>query len=200
MHSWMRLWLDEDKRLATAKFFMKKRLEYTLESWDKLGLVIADSTIRKLESTVKNAASVMQILSAEGEFAKSLYGILAKRYRLNFSREAGKGASNSVSDKVNGFLDHGNYIAYGYAGVALYALGISYALAVLHGKTRRGALVFDVADLVKDALVMPMAFDMGAKGRVKDQEFRIALIEHMQTEGVTDRMIDTMKLTIQNLV
>ncbi|STX45386.1 CRISPR-associated endonuclease Cas1, subtype I-F/YPEST [Legionella gratiana] len=28
----------------------------------------------------------------------------------------------------------------------------------MHGKTRRGALVFDVADLIKDALILPWAF------------------------------------------
>ncbi len=179
---------------------METRFEYVLESWDKLGLVIGDNIVRKFESSVKSADCVTQLLSSEGEFAKSLFGILAKRYKLDFMREAGKGSSNSISDKINSFLDHGNYIAYGYAGVALYALGISYALAVLHGKTRRGALVFDVADLVKDALVMPMAFELGAKGRVKDQDFRVALIDRMQTERVTDRMIDTVKAAIHSSV
>ena len=35
---------------------------------------------------------------------------------------------------------------------------MSFAFGVNHGRTRRGALVFDVADLVKDAVVMPAAF------------------------------------------
>lgn len=29
---------------------------------------------------------------------------------------------------------------------------------VLHGDTRRGALVFDVADIIKDAFLLPVAF------------------------------------------
>jgi len=35
---------------------------------------------------------------------------------------------------------------------------ISPALPRLHGITKRGALVFDIADLIKDAYVMPLAF------------------------------------------
>jgi len=35
---------------------------------------------------------------------------------------------------------------------------ISSALSGLHGKTRRGELVFDIADLIKDVYVMPLAF------------------------------------------
>jgi CRISPR-associated protein Cas1 len=52
-------------------------------------------------------------------------------------------------------LNHGNYLAYGLAATTLWVLGISHSFAVMHGKTRRGALVFDVADLIKDAVVLP---------------------------------------------
>jgi CRISPR-associated protein Cas1 len=37
-------------------------------------------------------------------------------------------------------------------------LNISFALPGLHGKARRGELVFDIADLIKDVYVMPLAF------------------------------------------
>jgi hypothetical protein len=60
--------------------------------------------------------------------------------------------------------DHGNYLAYGLGATATWVLGLPHGLAVLHGKTRRGGLVFDVADLVKDALVLPQAFLSAVKG------------------------------------
>jgi hypothetical protein len=37
---------------------------------------------------------------------------------------------------------------------ATWVLGVPHGLAVLHGKTRRGGLVFDVADLVKNTAVV----------------------------------------------
>ncbi|MGD0959251.1 MAG: hypothetical protein ABSB19_05525 [Methylomonas sp.] len=49
-------------------------------------------------------------------------------------------------------------MAYGLAACCLWVLGIPHSLPVLHGKTRRGALVFDLADLIKDAAIMPNAF------------------------------------------
>ena len=68
-----------------------------------------------------------------------------------------KGWASSL-DVANDFLNHGNYLAYGLAACTLWVLGIPHGFAVMHGKTRRGALVFDVADLIKDTLVLPWAF------------------------------------------
>jgi CRISPR-associated endonuclease Cas1 subtype I-F len=62
------------------------------------------------------------------------------------------------TDGANRLLDQGNYLAYGLAAVAAWVTGIPHGLAVLHGKTRRGGLVFDLADLIKDALILPQAF------------------------------------------
>lgn len=42
---------------------------------------------------------------------------------------------------ANRLLDHGNYLAYGLAATTLWVLGIPHGFAVMHGKTRRGALV-----------------------------------------------------------
>jgi CRISPR-associated protein Cas1 len=71
-------------------------------------------------------------------------------------------------------------------------LGLPHGLAVLHGKTRRGGLVFDVADLVKDAVILPQAFVSAMRGD-SEQEFRDNCIETLvQTESL-DFMIDTAK-------
>ena len=105
----------------------------------------------------------------------------------NFEREEGKGSNATREDICNGFLDHGNYIAYGYASVALCGLGISFSLPLLHGKTRRGALVFDLADIAKDAIVMPLAFASAARGAAS-RDFRLALIETCQREEVLDHL------------
>ena len=47
--------------------------------------------------------------------------------------------NGSGSDPANRFLDHGNYLAYGLGATAAWVLGLPHGLAVLHGKTRRGA-------------------------------------------------------------
>jgi len=95
---------------------------------------------------------------------------------------------------ANQFLDHGNYLAYGLGATATWVLGLPHGLAVLHGKTRRGALVFDVADLVKDAVVLPQAFISAAQGD-DDSEFRRQCIDRLRKAAALDTMIDTLKNT-----
>ena len=194
MQGWMRLWLDEAKRLEAAKAMLKKRMEWAFESWSedvellRRKVVMDDGLLRWFGQGISEAATTTELLSLEGMWAKRLYAKLAEGFRLSdFKREEGKGSHQSREDDVNGFLDHGNYIAYGYAAVTLNGLGISFALPLLHGKTRRGGLVFDVADLVKDAYVMPLAFVRGSAG-VKQQVFRDELIERFQAGNVLDRL------------
>lgn len=48
-----------------------------------------------------------------------------------------------------------------------FKLEVNYflnSLPISHGATRRGALVFDLADLVKDACIMPYAFIASDRG------------------------------------
>jgi len=52
--------------------------------------------------------------------------------------------------------------------------------------------VFDVADLVKDAVILPQAFISAMAGH-EEQEFRQACIESLTRAQSLDFMIDTLK-------
>ena len=105
---------------------------------------------------------------------------------------ADRAKRGSGTDAANRFLDHGNYLAYGLAASATWVLGLPHGLAVLHGKTRRGGLVFDVADLVKDAHILPQAFVSAMRGD-DEAAFRRACIEQLTQTEALDFMIDTLK-------
>ena len=198
MQGWMRLWLDESRRLAAAKLFMRERKLIVLKHWAanaelrRLDIAPPEAAAARLSVGLEAGGNTSELMGCEAVFARELYATLARGFRLEFRREEGKRLRETPADRVNSCLDHGNYIAYGYAAVALYALGISFALPLLHGKTRRGALVFDVADLIKDAIVMPLAFQCGTTG-VGDQDFRNLLIDRCQTIGVIDELIETIQ-------
>jgi CRISPR-associated protein Cas1 len=199
MQAWMRMWLDDEKRLKVAKSLLMARMEWAQESWSqmrhlgKLQVSIDDSDMDRFESQIKKASNTTELLSAEGTWVKSLYVKLAKGHKIHdFNREERTKTRSSQRDVVNGMLTHGNYIAYGFAAVALHALGISFALPVLHGKTRRGALVFDIADIFKDATVLPTAFLCASEG-MNEQQHRNSLIEAMRKAQVIDRAIETIK-------
>lgn len=193
MQAWVRMWFDDRSRLEAAKDFLCFRAELTKK---KIGIADVNDAADSLRQATTHARSTEDLLSAEAVYARKLYALFARQYKIDFSREPGKGKKESAADLVNSFLDHGNYLAYGYAACALHTLGISFAFPVLHGKTRRGALVFDVADLVKDWLVMPLAFERGVK-KSEDRELRAAIIRRAHDEEVLDLLMTFVKSICQ---
>ena len=105
----------------------------------------------------------------------------------NFVRDRDSG------DRANSMLNYGNYLAYGLAATTLWVLGIPFSFAVMHGKTRRGALVFDVADLIKDAIVLPWSFICALRNR-SDQEFRQLCLQKFTEHKALDFMFDEVEM------
>lgn len=199
MQAWVRLWSNEAHRLELAKALIAERIALTAKTWGKNGellqkrIALPPSAADTLHRRAVAVPDTQGLLLAEAEWARALYAALSSGYGLSFTRQEGAGARGTKEERVNAFLDHGNYIAYGLSAVALNGLGISYAFPLLHGKTRRGALVFDVADLIKDAYVMPLAFECGADPRTKDNTFRARLIETLQDADALDFLFGFVK-------
>ncbi len=197
IQGWMSFWFEEDKRLEAAKYLQISRIQFMKTVWAKdrdlivEGFNINDKDIATaLNNTctkIEQAQKVTKLLQIEAELTKRLYKIAATRTRLkDFVRER-----ESV-DIANDFLNHGNYLAYGLAACTLWVLGIPHGFAVMHGKTRRGALVFDVADLIKDTLVLPWAF-ICAKENATEQEFRQQCLQAFTNHKALDFMFDQVK-------
>ncbi|MFD1682348.1 subtype I-F CRISPR-associated endonuclease Cas1, partial [Pseudomonas rhodesiae] len=107
-----------------------------------------------------------------------------------------KSCARWYAGEIHGYfrpsLSTGNYLAYGLAASSLWLLGIPHSLPVVHGRTRRGGLVFDLADVVKDACVMPTAFRSAALGDDR-AEFRAKCIAVFDKYRVLETMIETIK-------
>ncbi|MFW1810659.1 type I-F CRISPR-associated endonuclease Cas1f [Acinetobacter ursingii] len=197
MQGWMSFWFDDAKRLDVAKQFQFARIEFIRRIWAKdkdlkdEGFYLDDADIEQaltgFEKKIPHQTKVGDLLLAEAQMTKQLYKIAATRCKLSFERNPEQG------DLANDFLNHGNYLAYGLAATTLWVLGISHSFAVMHGKTRRGALVFDVADLIKDAVVLPWAF-ICAKEGMSEQEFRQQLLQKFTEYKCLDFMFEQVKL------
>ena len=190
VQGWLAFWFDEEKRLCVAKNLQKARCNYLINTWEKdedlrnYGFHSDDYEIEKaldrFDKKIDLAKNVTELLAAEANFAKQLYKYAANLADIdNFSRDP------NADDAANMFLTRGNYLAYGLGAVTLWVLGIPHGFAVMHGKTRRGALVFDTADLIKDTIILSQAFICSKEG-LSSQEFRhICLqkfIEHKSLE------------------
>ncbi len=197
LHGWMQFWFDNEKRLNAAKQFQTLRIEYLSRVWSKdkelkqNGFLITDNAIQSslaiFTKRTEAASKQSDLLLTEAQLTKALYKFAANNTQLdNFTRQ------HQSSDLANDFLNHGNYLAYGLAACTLWVLGIPHGFAVMHGKTRRGALVFDVADLIKDALVLPWAF-ICAKENATEQEFRQQILQAFTDHKALDYMFDAVK-------
>ena len=197
VQGWMSWWFDDEQRLKVAKQFQQLRIAYLQRIWrsDKdlkaEGFHVDDAdiarAIQSFASKIEHSTNVTELLLVEAQLTKTLYKIAANRTKQkDFVRD------HERVDDANAFLNHGNYLAYGLAATTLWVLGIPHGFAVFHGKTRRGALVFDVADLIKDTLILPWAF-ICAKEGATEQEFRQQCLQNFAKHKALDFMFDTVK-------
>jgi CRISPR-associated protein Cas1 len=194
LQSWCRFWFDDDRRLAAARQLQLARLEMIKKHWPTFDWDLNTDVLFKLLADYvdefSRAENGQALLAAEGRLAIKLYA-LANRSTL---RDEGfkRRTQGSGSDSVNQFLDHGNYLAYGLGATACWVLGLPHGLAILHGKTRRGGLVFDAADIVKDAMVLPQAFISAEKGEW-ESDFRQSCIQQFAKSEALDTIIETLQ-------
>jgi len=197
IQGWMSWWWDDEKRLTAAKHLQHARLAYLQTVWSKdsdLKQWGFDSSIDAVQALLKDnirqidqQQEVMHLLQLEARLTKKLYKLAAKNTGYDgFTRE------HEGIDKANGFLNHGNYLAYGLGATTAWTLGIPHGFAVMHGKTRRGALVFDIADIIKDALVLPLAFICAAEN-LSEQQFRQECLNMFTKHKALDYQFEVVK-------
>ncbi|HRK86820.1 type I-F CRISPR-associated endonuclease Cas1f [Alcaligenes sp. SDU_A2] len=198
LQAWVSFWFDDHLRLKAALALQKLRLEFLRVQWGKreireagfqVDLTGLGTLLDAAGRAMQNSETVMHLLTEEARLTKALFklAVAAVGYG-DFTR----GKRGQGLDPANRFLDHGNYLAYGLGATACWVLGLPHGLAVLHGKTRRGGLVFDAADLVKDAIILPQAFLSAMRGD-EEQAFRRQCIESLTRSESLDFMIDSLK-------
>lgn len=198
LQAWVRFWFDEDLRLVAAKAVQMARTQRIAEEWQQRALRDAGfapdrarlaDLLERTRRQIALAEDNVSLLTEEARLTKALFKLAVDTVGYGQFTRAKHGTG---SDPANRFLDHGNYLAYGLGASAAWVIGLPHGLAVLHGKTRRGGLVFDIADLVKDACILPQAFLSAMRGD-DEQAFRRACIEALTRGESLDFMIDTLK-------
>ena len=197
LQGWMSFWFDDTKRLQAAKILQLARIDFIKSCWSKnqdlteagfyIDDQVIDSALTRAVTKIKSADNVTELLLSEAQLTKELY-----KYAIQKTKNPDFKRNYDGEDTANAFLNHGNYLAYGLAASCLWVLGISHGFAVMHGKTRRGALVFDVADLIKDALILPTAF-ICANNNFTEQQFRQKCLQIFIKYKAMDFMFEQVK-------
>ncbi|MFJ5228663.1 type I-E CRISPR-associated endonuclease Cas1e [Kitasatospora sp. NPDC088391] len=134
----VRAWADDRQRLAIAVAMYRQRFGDTA--------LPADVTLDKLRGM-------------EGQRVKAHYRLLAQQHRIGRFRRTYDPDSWDTQDPVNLALSAANTCLYGIVHAALLALGCSPALGFVHSGNQQ-AFVYDIADLYKAELTIPLAFSL----------------------------------------
>jgi CRISPR-associated protein Cas1 len=205
LQKWVSFWLNDDLRLEAAKQFQLVRIEQIKKHWigakmqrESGFLPNTEQLISLLDrflENIKTCQSSNDVLTQEAVLTKALYRMAASATSYG---EFVRAKNGTGIDSANRFLDYGNYLAYGLGATTAWVLGLPHGLSVLHGKTRRGGLVFDIADLIKDAMVLPNAFLAAVVGE-DSQTFRQRCIDMFNQASAMDIMVDAVKSVALNL-
>ncbi|MEV4161456.1 type I-E CRISPR-associated endonuclease Cas1e [Nonomuraea dietziae] len=142
--SWLekqvRAWADDERRLEVAVRMYEARFGST---------------------SAPAGVTLAQLRGLEGQRIKALYRIMATKYGIKrFKRNYDPDAWDD-QDPVNKALSGANSCMYGIVHAAVLALGCSPALGFVHSGTQM-AFVYDIADLYKARITIPMAFSLHA--------------------------------------
>ncbi|ACY96532.1 type I-E CRISPR-associated endonuclease Cas1e [Thermomonospora curvata] len=132
-----RAWADEAERAAVARRMYLQRFGETAP---------ADATIARLRGL-------------EGQRMKALYRLYAQQHGLRPFKRSYDPTDWDDQDPVNRALSAANTCLYGIVHAAINAIGCSPGLGFIHTGTSH-SFVYDIADLYKAELTIPLAFSL----------------------------------------
>lgn len=133
--------------------------------------------------------TMQQLRGREGSRMRQAYRQASKRWGVPWSgREYRPGEFESGS-AVNQALTAGNMCLYGLAHAVICALGCSPGLGLLH-VGHENSFVYDVADLYKAEIVIPLAFELAAEAPENlSAEMRRRTRDRMNEAQILTRMV-----------
>ncbi|MFH8553666.1 type I-E CRISPR-associated endonuclease Cas1e [Streptomyces celluloflavus] len=133
-----RAWADDRERLAVATRMYEHRFG---------------------PGTVPPNTSLTSLRGLEGHRVKALYKLLAQQHKIGRFKRIYDPAKWDTQDPVNLALSSANTCLYGIVHAAIVSMGCSPALGFVHSGNQQ-AFVYDIADLYKAELTIPLAFTL----------------------------------------
>lgn len=135
-----------------------------------------------------SSLTTQQLRGREGSRVRKAYRVAAKKWNVSWNGREFDPDDFSTGDPVNQALSAGHACLYGLAHAVIVALGCSAGLGFIHVGHER-SFVYDIADLYKAEITIPIAFEMAAqqpadisgavRRRVRDEMASTHLLERM---------------------
>ena len=151
-----------------------KGLEHQVRLWaspESRLRVVRRMYERRFDEPVPESHTIQQIRGMEGVRVREAYAQASRKSSIPWAGRSYKRDEWDRADPVNRALSAANACLYGVCHAAVVSIGCSPALGFIHtGKAL--SFVYDVADLYKTALTIPVAFESVASGH-HDLESRV---------------------------
>lgn len=139
--------------------------------------------------------SMRDLLSMEGRRVKKAYVAEAKRTGVPWSGRQQQGPNR---DPVNLALSAAGVTMYGIVQSIIISLGCSPALGFIHRNNQR-AFVFDIADLYRTEMLLPLSFDLAAQhvpdiGGAVRKTLRNRMVETMFMKRCTNDILEILNI------
>ena len=137
--------------------------------------------------------SVEQLRGIEGARVRKTYQLMAKQYGVEWHGRKYDPKDWEAGDTINQCLSAATACLYGVTEAAVLAAGYAPAIGFIHsGKPL--AFVYDIADLFKFDTVVPVAFQIAAKGTHQpDKDVRIACRDTFRRTRLLKKIIPTIE-------
>lgn len=106
--------------------------------------------------------TMQQLRGREGSRIRQAYRSASKQWNIPWSGREYRPGEFEDGNLVNQALTAGNMCLYGLAHAVIFALGCSPGLGFIH-VGHENSFVYDISDLYKAKIIIPLAFEMAAK-------------------------------------
>ncbi len=177
---------------STGGTFSARRLlrQARLASDEKSRLEVAVRMYRKrFPGDGLEDRSIEQLRGMEGQRVRAAYAEMAARYGIEWRGRDYDQDDWQAASPANRALSAGNACLYGVCHAAIVSAGYSAGLGFIHtGKLL--SFVYDVADLYKTELTLPLAFRLAAEeGHDLERKVRMACRQAFHEFGLMERLL-----------
>ncbi len=143
----------------------------------------------RLDEEADASLSLQQLRGKEGARVRDAYARISKETGVTWQGRSYDRKSWRSADPANRALSAANSCLYGLCHAAILSAGYSPALGFIHtGKQR--SFVYDIADLYKLELTVPLAFTMAAKDPPQlERQVRLACRDLFREARLLDQIV-----------
>lgn len=170
------------RSLAHSTRFLEKQAKLVSNKRSRLAVARKMYAMRFEDEDVSNL-TMQQLRGREGSRIRKVYRNCSKKFNVKWEKRDYKVDDFEDSDAVNQALSVLNVSLYGVCHSVIVALGMSPGLGFVHTGHDK-SFVYDIADLYKAEITIPLAFELASKYKEGDDIGKLARL------SLRDRMVD----------